>query len=87
MGVLPEVLADLTGRSVGRQRARRGLPGSSITAELGGSLRKIRGSLGVTKEAMAGTVPQPWPEWGLGAEGPLAPGLAEADMLAAHDYT
>ena len=34
---------------------------------------------------MAGIVPEPWLEWGLGAEGDAAPRPPEVDMLAAHD--
>ena len=64
---------------------RRGLPESSIIAQLGGSLREIRDSGRVTKEAIAGIVPESWLEWGLGAEGDLALRPPEADMLAAHD--
>ena len=70
MTILPEVLADLTG-SV-RDRVRTGLPESNIIAQLGGSLREIRDTWGVTKEAMAGIAPESWLEWGLGAEGGLA---------------
>ena len=44
MGILPEVLADLTG-PLG-DRVRRGLPESSIIAQLGGSLREIRDTWG-----------------------------------------
>ena len=32
-----------------------------------------------------GIVPESWLEWGLGAEGDLAPRPPEADMMAAHD--
>ena len=83
MDTLPEVLADLMGRL--GDRARRGLPESNIIAQLGGSLREIRDTWGVTKEAIAGIVPESWLEWGLGAEGDLASRPPEADMLAAHD--
>ena len=80
---LPEILADLTG-PLG-DRVRRRLPESSIITQLGGSLREIRDTWGVSKEAMAGIVPESWLEWGLGAEGDQAPRTPEADMLAAHD--
>ena len=39
----------------------------------------------VTKEAMAGIIPESWLEWSPGANGDLAPRPPEADMLAAHD--
>ena len=48
-------------------------------------MREIRDTWGVSKEAMAGIVPEAWLEWGLGAEGDLAPRCPEGDMLAAHD--
>ena len=48
-------------------------------------MREIRDTRGVSKEAMAGIVPEPWLEWGLGAEGDQAPRTPEADILAAHD--
>ena len=48
VGILPEVLADLTG-PLG-DRVRRGLPDSRIIAQLGGSLREIGDTWGVTKE-------------------------------------
>ena len=83
MGTLPEVLADLTG-PLG-DKLRRGLPESSIIAQLGDSLREIRDTWGVSQEAMAGIAPESWLEWGPGAEGDLAPRPPEADMLAAHD--
>ena len=65
MGILLEVLADLIG-PVG-DRVRRGLPESRIIAQLGGSLREIQDTREVTKEEMAGTVPECWLEWGLDA--------------------
>ena len=83
VGTLPEILADLTG-PLGN-RVRRRLPESSIITQLGGILREIRDTRGVSKEAMAGIVPEPWLEWGLGAEGDQAPRTPEADILAAHD--
>ena len=64
---------------------RRGLPESDVTAKVGGSLRKIRVTWGVTKEAMAGIVPESWLEWGLNAEEDLASTSSEADMLVVHD--
>ena len=79
---MPEVLADLTG-PLG-DKLRRGLPESSIIAQLGDSLREIRDTWGVTKEAMAGIVPESLMEWGLEAKKTLAPRPPEADMLAAH---
>ena len=48
-------------------------------------MREIRDTWGVSKEAMAGIVPEPWLEWGLGEEGDRAPSPPQADMLAAHD--
>ena len=51
VGVLPGVLADLTG-PLG-DRVRRGLPESSIIAQLGGGLWEIQDIRGVAKEAMA----------------------------------
>ena len=39
--ILPEVLADLTS-PLGDRVRREGLPGSSIIAQFGGSLREIR---------------------------------------------
>ena len=50
-------------------RVRRGLPESRIIAQLGGSLWETRDKWGVTKEQMAGIVPESWLAWGLGAEG------------------
>ena len=64
---------------------KRGLPESRIIAQLGGSLREIRDKWGVTKEEMAGIVPESWLEWGLGAEGDAPPRPPEVDILAAHD--
>ena len=58
--ILPEVLADLTGPFGGRKR--RGLPESSFVTQLRGSLRKIRDTWGVTKEAMADIAPESWLE-------------------------
>ena len=63
--ILPEVLAGVTG-PLG-DRVRRGLPESRIIAQLGGSLREIQDTREVTKEEMAGTVPECWLEWGLDA--------------------
>ena len=83
VGILLEVLADLTGPL--RDRVRRGLPESRITVQLGGSLREIRDKWGVTKEEMAGIVPESCLEWGLGAEGGAAPRPPETDILVAHD--
>ena len=83
VGTLPEVLADLTG-PLGH-RVRTGLPEMSIIAQLGGSLRESRDTWGVSKEAMAGIVPESWLEWGLGADEDQAPRIPEADVLAAHD--
>ena len=83
VGILPEVLADLTG-PVG-DRVRRGLPESRIIARLGGRLWEIRDTWGVTKEEMAGIVPESWSEWGLGAEGDTALRPLKVDILAAHD--
>ena len=80
---LPEVLADLTG-PLG-DRVRTGLPETSIIAQLGGSLREIRDTWRVSKEAMAGIIPESWLEWGRGEEGDQAARTPEADMLAAHD--
>ena len=39
----------------------------------------------VTKEEMAGIVPESWLKWGLGAERDPAPRPPEVDMLAEHD--
>ena len=39
----------------------------------------------VTKDEMAGIVPESWLEGGLGAEGDAAPRPPEIAMLAAHD--
>ena len=83
VGALPEVIADLTGPLGGR--LRRVLPESNIIYQLGGSLRELRGTWGVTKEAMAGIVPESWVAWVLGADGDLASRAPEADMMAAHD--
>ena len=58
VGILSEVLADLTG-PLG-DRVRSGLLESKIIAQLGGSLREILGTWGVTKEEMAGIVPEYW---------------------------
>ena len=69
--ILPEVIACLTGPL--RHRVRRGLPESSIIAQLGGSVLEIRDTWGVTKESMAGIVSESWLEWGLGEPGPKAP--------------
>ena len=67
VGILPEVLAALTGLLA--DRVRKGLPESSTVAQLGGSMREIRDAWGVTTEAMAGIVPESWLEWGPGVEG------------------
>ena len=83
VGILPKFLADLAG-PLG-DRVRRGLAESRIVAQLGGSLREIRDKCGVTKEEMAGIVPESWLECGLGAEGDAAPRPPEVDILAAHD--
>ena len=83
VGTLSEVLVDLT--SPLGDRVRRGSPDSSIIVQLGDSLREIRDTWGVTKEAMAGIVPESWLEWGLGAEGDKASRPPEADLLPAHD--
>ena len=56
VGILPEILADLTG-PLGR-RARMGFHESSIIAQLEGSLRETRDARGVPKEVMAGIVPE-----------------------------
>ena len=58
VGASPEVLAGLTG-PLGN-KLRRGLPESSIIAQLGGSLREIRETSGVTIEAMVGSAPEAW---------------------------
>ena len=81
VGTLPEVTADLTGRL--RDQVRRGLPESNIITQLGGSLREVEDTWRVTKEAIAGIVPEYW--LGLGAEGDLVLTPPEADMLAAYD--
>ena len=83
VGILPEVLANLKG-PLG-EIVKRGLPESSIIAQLGGSLREVRDAWGVTKKAMPGIVSEYIVEWGLGAEGDLVPRPPEADMLASHD--
>ena len=64
---------------------RRGFPESKIIAQLGGSLREIRDTWGVTKEEMTGIVPESWLEWSLDVEGDAAPRPPEVDILAAHD--
>ena len=56
VGILPEVLGDLTG-PLG-DRVKRDLPESSIIAELGGNLREIWDTWGMTKEAMEGIAPR-----------------------------
>ena len=57
--ILPEILADLTG-PLG-DRVRKGIPKSTNVAQPGGSLREIRDTWGVSKEAMAGSiVPYTW---------------------------
>ena len=66
-------------------RVRMGLSETSIIAQLGGSLRDTRDTWGVSNEAMAGIVPEPWLEWDLGEEWDRDPRPPEADMLAAHD--
>ena len=68
---LPEAIADLT-EPLGDRVKRRELPESNIIAPLGGSLREIRKTWGVTKGAMAGNISEYWSEWGLSAEGHLA---------------
>ena len=83
VGTLPELIADLTGPL--EDRVRRGLPESNITAQLGGSMGKVRVTWGVTKGSMAGIVPESWFKWGLGAEGDLASMTSEVDTLAAHE--
>ena len=60
VGILPEVLADLTG-PLG-DRVRRVLPEMSIIYQLGGSLREIRDAWGVTNEAIASIIPKSWLE-------------------------
>ena len=69
VGTLLEDIAYITG-PLGH-RVRKGLPESNIIAQLGGRLGEIRGAEGVTKEAMAGIVPECWLERGLGGEGDL----------------
>ena len=64
---------------------RRRLPESIIIAQLEGSLREIRDTEGITKEATASIVPESWLEWGLGAEEDPAPSPPGANVLAAHD--
>ena len=81
--ILPVFVADLTGPLV--DRLWRGLPESNIIAQLGGSLREVRDTWGVTKEAMARIVLESWLEWGFGAQGGLILRPPEADMLVAHD--
>ena len=82
VGILLEVLAHLTGPE---DRVRRGFPESRFIAPLGGSLREIRDTWGVTKEEVTGVVPESWLEWSLGAEGDAAPRPPEVDILAAYD--
>ena len=50
----------------------RGLPESSIIAQLGGSSRDVRDTWGVTKEAMAGIIPKIWA--GMGSRRGREPG-------------
>ena len=64
---------------------RRGLPESTIVAQLGGNLREIRNTLGITKEDMAGIVPESYLEWGLGAGEDAVPRPPEVGILTAHD--
>ena len=66
---------------------RRGLPESRIIPQLGGSLREMRDTWGLTKEAMAGIVPESSFKWGLGVDWDQAPRPPEADMLAAREST
>ena len=54
VGTLSGVLADL--KSPLGDRVRAGLPETNIIVQLGGSLREIRDTWGVPKEAMAGIV-------------------------------
>ena len=56
VGIVPEVLADIT--SPLGDRVRTGLPESIIIAQVAGSLREIRDTSGISKEAMAGIVPE-----------------------------
>ena len=58
MGILTEVPAGLAGPF--GDRVLRGLLESCIIAQLGGSSQEIRDTSGVTKEAMAGIVPESW---------------------------
>ena len=58
VGILPEVLADLTG-PLGN-RVQRGLTESRITARLGGSLQEFRDTWGLTKEEVAEIVSESW---------------------------
>ena len=60
VGILPEVLAALTGLLA--DRVRKGLPESSTVAQLGGSMREIRDAWGVTNEAIASIIPKSWLE-------------------------
>ena len=83
VGILPEVLPDFTG-SLG-DRVTRGLSESSTIAQLGGNLREIRDTWGVTKEAMERIVPESLLERGLGAEEDPASRPLDADMRVAHD--
>ena len=64
---------------------RTGLPESIIIAQVAGSLREIRDTSGISKEAMAGIVPEFWLERGLGEEGDRVPRPPGADMLTALD--
>lgn len=78
--ILPQALTDLIGLL--GEWVRRGFPDSSIIAPLGGSLRDIRDTWGLTKDAMAGS-PRIL-ESALGVEGRQAPSPPEANMLATH---
>lgn len=65
--VLLEVLPDLTGPS--GDNVRRGLPESSINAQLRIRSRKIRDTRRVKQESMTDIVPESWRQWGQAQRG------------------
>ena len=64
---------------------RRGFPESNIVAQLGSILREMCDTWGITKEAMAGLVPESCLNWSIETGSGQAPIPPETDMSVAHD--
>lgn len=68
-----------------RERTRSGLPEANIIAQIGRSLREIRGTPRVPKAEMIGVVPESWRGCSLGTKEEAASNPLRVDMLTAHD--